>query len=178
MKKAAIILSVLAVILNVECSSLRNNTTNNKDYLSGVQSDTTKIVYVFPDSVEVAVHEYITQKKWIRSYKPSYYLLLEKDTADVYRLVVLHYEPSYNPTHRANRSNRVAVINDKRLPLIFDYDELFGTVDAVNIGKFGERNEGYVKRSITIYEWPYTIYFIGGYNKGRNYGKIIKRGYY
>jgi len=138
-----------------------------------VYSQENKIVYIFPDSVEIAVNEYITQE---REEKTSYYLVLSKDTADIYRLLVLRYDPLHNPTHRANLSNRVAVINDKRLPLLFDYDELFGTVDTINIGRYGERDDGYVKRSISIYHWRYQIEFIGGYNKGKNYGKILKKG--
>ena len=142
------------------------------------QQQEEKIVYVFPDSVEVAVYEYITQVSEYfikRGEEVCYYLVLEKDTANVYRLIVQRYDPSYNPNHRANLSNRVAVINDKRLPLLFDYDELFGTVDAINMGRYGVRNESYVKRSITIRDWAFTIYFIGGYNQGRNYGKILKK---
>jgi len=139
-----------------------------------------KIVYVFPDSVEVAVYEYITQDSEYfikeRGEEVCYYLVLSKDTADVYKMLVQRYFPkSYKSNDRVNISNRVAVINDKRLPLLFDYDELFGTVDVINMGKYGERQDGYVKRSITIRDWAYTIYFIGGYNKGRNYGKILKK---
>jgi len=137
-----------------------------------VYSQENKIVYIFPDSVEIAVNEYITQE---RKEKTSYYLVLSKDTANVYKLMVSSYDPSYDSTHRANVSNRVAVINDKHLPLLFDYDERFGTLDAINIGRHGERDDGYVKRSITIYDWHYTIYFIGDF---KDYGTILKKGFF
>jgi len=160
-----------------------------------VYSQENKIVYIFPDSVEVAVNEYITQQRenTIASYylglskdttgadilipvpqeKISYYLRLSKDTANIYRLLVLSYDPS-EPTHRASLSNRVAIINDKRLPLSFGFDEFFGTPDTIKIGKYGERN-GYVSRTVTNYGGGYVIEFIVDYYKGSNYGKILKK---
>jgi len=132
-----------------------------------IYSQEHKIIYIFPDNVEVAVNKFINKET---REKTCHYLVIVKDTVDTYKLIV----PSYRPSDRSHLSyyvestNRMAIINDKQYPLLFDYDYRFGTRDTVNVGRYGER-DGFILRTMPIYD-AYTIHF-------RTDGTIIKEGY-
>lgn len=127
-----------------------------------------KIVYIFPDNVEVAANKFITANGDLK--RTSYFLFLHQDTEGTFKLFIPTYKPSQESylTHCVKSSNRVAVIDKKTYSLLFDYDYRFGTRDSVNIGKYGER-EGYILRTTPIFE-AYTIHFRGD-------GTIIREGY-
>ena len=139
-----------------------------------IYSQVQKIIYIFPDNVEVAVNSAINVKT---KEKVCHYLVLRKDTIDTYNLIVSYYLPSDSSSdnsglsYRIENSDRMAVINDKQYPLLFDYDYRFGTKDAINIGEYGKRDEGFVLRTMIIYDAAYTIHF-------RSDGTILKEGYY
>jgi hypothetical protein len=134
-------------------------------------SQSSNVVYIIPDSVEVAIERQITYLK-VDTTKTLVYFLLEKDDEGIYSLS-LFLDIMKQQKELAGKllkpTNRVLLINKNKYPLMFDYDFRFGTPKEDQIGTFGRR-EGNVLRSVLLFH-GYTIYF----NK---LGKIIKTSNY
>ena len=124
-----------------------------------------KIVYVFPDSVEICLDSCIGKIEE-SGLDFQFYLLLESDSS-LYRLSIGRYTKgeANNILPWIKQSNRYAVVNNRSLPLIFDYDLNFSTKWGDKIGNFKER-EGEVSR-VKLLLHGITIFF-------NNYGKIVK----
>jgi hypothetical protein len=130
-------------------------------------SQSSKIVYIIPDSVEVAIEKQIVHLK-VGSKNTLVYFLLEKDNEGTYSLSLFCDEKKQREGLAGKISkltNRVILINKNKYPLMLDYDFIFGTPKEKQVGSFGSR-EGNIVRSTVLFH-GYTIYF----NKR---GKIIK----
>lgn len=134
-------------------------------------SQSSNVVYIIPDSVEVAIEKQITYLK-VDTTKTLVYFLLEKDDEGIYSLS-LFIDIMKQQKELAGKllkpTNRLLLINKNKYPLMFDYDFTFGTPKEDQTGTFGKR-EGNVLRSALLFH-GYTIYF----NK---LGKIIKTSKY
>jgi hypothetical protein len=134
-------------------------------------SQSSDIVYIIPDNVEVALERQITYLK-VDTTKTLVYFLLEKDDEGIYSLSLFHdiINQQEGLTGKILKlTNRVLLINKNKYPLILDYDFTFGTPKVDQIATFGSR-EGNIVRSVILFH-GYTIYF----NK---LGKIIKTSNY
>lgn len=125
-----------------------------------------KIHFIFPDSVEITINNYIEEKQE-RASKEKYSCFLWHDSSSIYRLTILPYKKNEKSViaNWIRSSSRVAVINKRRFPLLLDYDFSFGTSDPENIGQYGER-DGYVKK-MNLIAHAFTITF------DNSKGKII-----
>ncbi len=105
-----------------------------------------RILYVFPDEVEVALNDYIKNLKKINK-DFQFNLILYKEADGNYRVFVSYYEPSKRSLTYSvlvdwpECSDRRVIINDEEYPLVFDHDYDFGTPDPLNISEFGKRDE-------------------------------------
>lgn len=111
-----------------------------------------KIIYIFPDEVEVKLYNYIkkTEKK-----QQKVVLTLYKSDAGIYTVFV-NFHKVLDNTSIASTSdkwvkitNRYVVINDMEYPLLLDYDYQFSTSKPSEIGEYGSRN-GQVMRTMSI----------------------------
>jgi hypothetical protein len=125
--------------------------------LATLQSKSQEILYVFPDSVEKAINSYIT-KRPSDDKNTQYYVTLYKDQ-DVYTAYISPYPKSFNQNTSKwiEASNRRVLINNARLPILFEVDYTFGTPDEVSTGFYGSR-DGKIKRVAVIQE-GYSIKF-------------------
>jgi len=113
------------------------------------------ITYVFPDNVEMKLYERIKEIPSFDSYNFEFYLQsIEKDT---FRLSFTYYSGLID-NFWAKNTNRFILINDKKYPLILDYDSMFSTKNSKEVGEFGKRDDGFVLRSLFIYK-GYNIKF-------------------
>lgn len=104
-----------------------------------------KILYVFPDDVEVAIDQYTESLP--NKEDLQFVLTLYKNGDGTYEIYV-----NSCSTDRKNANpywqqvtNRYAVINKGLYPLLFDYDYDFGTPQPSETGTYGQR-EGQVLR--------------------------------
>jgi hypothetical protein len=125
-----------------------------------------KVVYIIPDSVEVAIKKQISKLKH-NSADAFIYFLLEKNKGGIYSLSLFR-----DPARQGGLmdkilklTNRVLLIDEDKYPLMFDYDFTFSTPKETKIGSIGNR-EGNVVRSTALFH-GYTIFF-------NTSGKIIK----
>ncbi|MDX1936280.1 MAG: hypothetical protein SFU21_04160 [Flavihumibacter sp.] len=116
------------------------------------------INFVFPDSVEVTASEYVEKQK-IKNPNTKYFCFLWYDSLSIYRLTILSYKRNEKTivAKWIRSSNRYAVLNNEKLPLLLDYDFRFGTSDPENIGKYGER-DGSVKK-MNLIAHAFTVIF-------------------
>lgn len=100
----------------------------------------------------------------IYRYDPSRecYVYLEKINDEKFRIFV---GAKSKDTIWANFSNRYVVVNNKKIPLVFDYDLIWSTKKTENIGSFGKR-DGEILRTKIIYD-GYNITF-------DRYGKYLE----
>ncbi len=83
------------------------------------------IIYIMPNSVELKIHEEI--KKFDFSEIGLYFFLstIDKNT---YRINYADFPKATGSKDPwADNSNRFLIVNDKKFPLIFDYDSDFST---------------------------------------------------
>ena len=113
------------------------------------------IIYIFPDKVEMKLYERIQKYTSFNDLDFDFYLTrLEKDT---FKLSL----SQHNKTGSGDwvyDTNRFILINDKKYPLLLDYDSMFGTSKPNEAGAFGNRDDGFVLRTQFIYE-GYSIKF-------------------
>lgn len=113
------------------------------------------ILYIIPDSVEVRIYE---ETKKIDLSKFNLYFFLSKIDKNIYRI---NYSSFPNDSKSKNpwidNTNRFLIVNNRKFPLIFDYDSSFSTQTNTMLGSFGER-EGNIQRSYIIFE-GYSITF-------------------
>jgi hypothetical protein len=76
-------------------------------------------------------------------------MYLSRDS-NVYKLVAATASPNSFAWRVVNSTNRVLVINRRYVPLVFDYDETFGTSYEKNVGPFGKR-DGTIVRGKTVH---------------------------
>ena len=113
------------------------------------------IIYIFPDKVEMKLYERIKETPSSKNYNFEFFL--ENIDKDTFRLVLSEYNV-LTPYYWTNNTNRFILINDTKYPLTLDYDSMFGTSKPNEVGEFGERDEGFVLRTLFIYE-GYSIKF-------------------
>lgn len=113
------------------------------------------ILYIIPDSVEVRIYE---ETKKIDLSKFNLYFFLSKIDKNIYRI---NYSSFPNDSKSKNpwidNTNRFLIVNNRKFPLIFDYDSSFSTQTNTMLGSFGER-EGNIQRAYIIFE-GYSITF-------------------
>jgi hypothetical protein len=101
------------------------------------------------------LYERIKETPSSKNYNFKFYLeYIDKDT---FRLYLSKYNV-LSPNYWDNNTNRFILINDEKYPLILDYDSMFGTSKPNEVGEFGKRDDGFVWRSLFIYE-GYNITF-------------------
>lgn len=105
-----------------------------------------KILYVFPDDVEVALDQHIESLP--NKEDLQFVLTLCKNVDGTYEIYVNSHSTDDGIVYWERVTNRYAVINDKVYPLLFDYDYDFGAPKPSDIGTYGRR-EGQVQRIIT-----------------------------
>ncbi|NHA06453.1 hypothetical protein G7092_21775 [Mucilaginibacter sp. HC2] len=129
-------------------------------------AQSSKILYIIPDSVEVSIENQIIKLSPDRN--AFIFFLLTKNNEGIYSLS-LFYDKRMQKDKLMNKAlkltNRVLLIDEVKYPLILDYDFAFGTPKENQTGTFGNR-EGNIVRSNVLFH-GYTIFF----NK---LGKIIK----
>lgn len=105
-------------------------------YVSLNAQNKDSLIYILPDSVELKLYEF-TKSMEASKYDCDFYLSNLGD--NIYRINVSIYR-IYNDDYWSRKTNRFLVINNKKYPLSFDYDSLFGTMTKFSdIGKMGER---------------------------------------
>jgi len=142
---------ITIIIFLILITSAKLKCQNNKD----------SIIYILPDNIELMIFEY-TEK--IDTLKYNFEFFLSRIGDEEFKINISLFK-RYNDNFWYNNTNRYILINNKRYPLILDYDSLFSTSKPVNLGKMGKR-EGYILRSTFIYD-GFSISF----NKE---GKVIK----
>jgi hypothetical protein len=125
------------------------------------------ILYVLSDEVEENVFEYMTKVDTLGDFK--YYAIFKNlKENDNYVLYVGFTAIDRDYYFYAKNTNRFLVVGYRKIPLFFDYDELFATSDNNNIGAF-RRGEGFIRRlSILLESDCYSIVFDEN-------GKIIEK---
>jgi len=118
------------------------------------------IIYIFPDKVETKLYD--EMQKYTFNEKMSFEFYLKHIEKDTFQLFLSQYNQVLDNSWPY--TNRFILINDKKYPLIFDYDFMFGTEKPNEAGEFGKRDDGFVLRTLRIYE-GYSIKF----NKTGNY---------
>lgn len=115
--------------------------------LSGFAQSTpdNKIVYVFPDDVEVAIDQYI--ESFPNKRDLQFILTLYGNGDGTYEIYVnsCSMDNKNITPYWQQVTNRYAVINKGLYPLLFDYDYDFGAPKPSEIGTCGQR-EGQVLR--------------------------------
>jgi hypothetical protein len=115
------------------------------------------ILYVLSDEVEMSAFEYMNKIDKVGNFK--FDAILKKRTVDDnYALCISYMEVDREYYYYAKTTNRFLVVGDRRIPLFFDYDELFATSDNNDIGVFKSR-EGYVRRQSILFDYCFTIVF-------------------
>lgn len=107
-----------------------------------------KILYVFPDDVEVAIDQYIESLP--NKEGLQFVFTLYKNGDGTYEIYVNSCSTDDKNTipYWHQITNRYAVINKGLYPLLFDYDYDFGAPKPSEIGTYGQR-EGQVLRIIS-----------------------------
>lgn len=108
-----------------------------------------KILYVFPDDVEVAIDQYIGSLS--NKEDLQFVLTLYKNEDGTYEIYVNSCSTdneNATPYYWQQITNRYAVINRELYPLLFDYDYDFGAPTPSEIGTYGQR-AGQVLRIIS-----------------------------
>ncbi len=120
-----------------------------------------KILYIFPDDVEIAINDYI--EKYADKESLQFVLTLYKDEAGTYKVYVNSYRTdSGNSKHCWEQAtNRFAVVNNNEYPLLFDYDYDFSTTKPSEIGEYGQR-EGQVLKIMSINDGFYVKFSKSG----------------
>lgn len=121
-----------------------------------------RILYVLPDSVEIAANGYI--QHIIRPSSTSqFYCLLASEGSDTCAITITPYEERSRTI--VNKwlaySNRSVMINKTEYPLLTDLDFRFGLPDEDNIGQMGKR-DGYISKVHAMPHAFYTIVFRAG----------------
>ena len=116
-----------------------------------------KIVYIFPDEVEISVSNYIDSLR--EKGNVFIFLKLGKKSENTYYLHVSYcsLENKESLIFWVNSTNRYAVIRNSYYPLLLDYDYDFSTKTPLSIGNYGER-AGQILRTMPIYD-GYSIMF-------------------
>ncbi len=104
-----------------------------------------KILYVFPDDVEVAIDQYI--ESFPNKKDLQFILTLYKNEDGTYEIYVnsCSIDNKNITPYWQQVTNRYAVINKGLYPLLFDYDYDFGAPKPSEIGTCGQR-EGQILR--------------------------------
>jgi hypothetical protein len=128
-----------------------------------------KIMYIFPDSVEVRIYNHM-QKELKAKQDNKHYFFLRQDTIGLYSLTIVPFKDSDQTQILSwvNGTNRYALVNDTSYPILLDYDFRFSTPD-LRTGDFGHR-DGNI-RKLHLLAHGYTIYF-------RTNGLILKEVYW
>lgn len=129
------------------------------------QSD--KIVYILPDSVEVSIKNRITiiRKKHTEA---SFSCMLFNNKNDTYGISLFVNDGKSGDDFinaLLKKTNRVLLVDKEELPLITDYDVKFSSPNLKHIGELGKR-EGNISRSQLLFH-GYTVFF-------NSRGKIIR----
>jgi hypothetical protein len=99
------------------------------------------IIYVLPDSIEIELNAIIA-----KSQNSDFYFILGHDEAS-YEIIPCRYglDSKASIPKWVTITNRHLLVNDKRYPLVFDYDFDFGVVSEDYLGNFPKR-DGTIKR--------------------------------
>jgi hypothetical protein len=130
------------------------------------QSSSSRILYVLPDSVEIAANGYI-QRLVAPSVTKQFYCLLSSGGNDTCTITITPYEERARTiiTKWLSHSNRSVMINKTEYPLLTDLDFRFGLPpDENNIGQMGKR-DGYISKVHAIPHAFYSIVFRAGNGK-------------
>lgn len=115
------------------------------------------ILYVFSDDIENQLERQLNSFENPDSC--NFYCVLERsDTA--FGLTISCYKKNTKPIipEYIEKSNRKVLVNQRLIPLIFDYDSYFATTTPLSeIGEFKKREATYV-RSYLINEGPKIIF--------------------
>ena len=125
--------------------------------------DDNPIIYIIQTNVEELL------KKELPKHHGNVYFQLGGN-CDIYTIYI-GSDFENNPTSYVTRSNRKLFIDNKFYPLIFELDELFGSIDSADSIKIRSSREKYI---------TYARRFIvneGFYVKFKRDGEIISSGY-
>ncbi len=127
-----------------------------------------RIIYVFPDSVEIGVNQYFLQ---VQEYRPNVNFnhfcgyLDRGESVDIYKLVIFEYKNEQTPkddkvVRRVDKSNRYFVVNNRFIPLVFESDFDFGSVGPIsNTGEMGDRYMNFFKFILILEDANPCFYF-------------------
>lgn len=112
------------------------------------------IVYIVPDSVEILLNKYVSEKK---SYDPDIriYFYLTSTKNGGYRLSASDGNDGFL---LIEKTNRFILINTNKYPLLLNYDIRFASYKKDAVGSFGNRFNGLIPNNHVIYE-GYSISF-------------------
>ncbi|MBV6429834.1 MAG: hypothetical protein KIPDCIKN_04410 [Haliscomenobacter sp.] len=120
------------------------------------------ILYIFSDQVERKIFSRI--EKYPDDY--SFIIWLSEPKKNLFSVDIMAYLTRDGfSIEWHNASNRYAVINQYRVPILLDFDFKFSTRDSQNISSFGKRDEN-IKRTLLMTH-SRLIYFDEN-------GKIVK----
>lgn len=119
-------------------------------YSCAYSQESEKILYIFPDSVELRLNEYI--KRQNKKEHITYLTLSKKDEGRYYLYVTFYAKQhAHNIIFWVKSTNRYAVVGQEKYPLLFDYDYDFSTKDILNIGEYGKR-DGQILKTRSIHD--------------------------
>lgn len=122
---------------------------------------TEKIIYSLPHYVETKIETEIRDKKNI------YFNLSFIDNK-----YCIYYSEFKNikDDHFVKNTNRIILIRDKLYPLVFDYDEKFGTTSTLDeIMKYIKENRNpLLKREYNLFDGKFLIFDLSGYSEWSN----------
>lgn len=113
--------------------------------VNGEEKDS--IIYYLPDSVEIIINDYL--QSW--EYDTIKFECIMKQDGKLYELIVCQYN---DKNYISENTNRYVIINNRRIPVYFDYDIEFWLKEeqVKNLGEFGNRFGGLLpKRKILFH---------------------------
>jgi hypothetical protein len=124
------------------------------------QSRSEKITYIFSDTVEITLDSVLNSLSK-NTNDVLFFLYLRKDSSNFNASVVSYRKKEEkNLSRLVKQTNRFAIINQRLVPVIFDYDYLF-TSPSNDIGSFGHRDNQIV-RSRLLTHGPVIIFSARG----------------
>lgn len=128
-------------------------------YATGRAQTNNRILYVLPDSVEVAASVYFQHITGTAAAN-QFYCLLATEGNDTCAITISRYEERAKTivNRWLSHSNRSVIINKTEYPLLTDLDFRFGLPDEKNIGQMGKR-DGMIGKVEAIPHRAYTIIF-------------------
>jgi hypothetical protein len=121
--------------------------------ISAFPQERDSIIYIFPDKIEMKLYE--RMKDISTSDTCSFHFYLTTVEKNMFRIFVCHL---CRNNYWVNNTNRFVLINNKKYPLVLEYDSIFSTHRHREVGEFGKRDDGFIFRTLLIYK-GYNITF-------------------